>query len=321
MKGNAYVQKNTFGNNITVRKRGSLRTDLIKNKWLYIMFLLPLIWYLIFAYLPMFGIAIAFQNFNLYKGFFHSSWVGFHNFIRFFNDPYCLRLIRNTVLLSVYGMLWGFPIPILIALAFNEMKNGIFKKTTQTISYLPHFISAVIVCSMAVNFLSPSSGLINAIRGLFGFGSIYYLQDPKCFRTILISMGIWQGSGFSAILYLAAIAGIPVDQYEAAIVDGANKMQQIWHVTLPGMLPTIVIMLIMNVGSILSVGYDRIILMYNPYIYETADVLSTYVYRLGLQSNQYSYAEAITMFQNIIGFVLVFFTNKLCRKLNDTSLW
>lgn len=302
-------------------KKHAFMKELVRNKWLYIMFAPPLIWFLVFCYLPMFGMVISFQNFNIYKGFFNSDWVGWHNFIRFFNDPYFYRLLRNTVLVSVYGILWGFPIPILMALAFNEIRRKIFKKVSQTVSYLPYFISTVVICSMAVNFLSPSTGLINGFRQMLGFKSIYFLQEPKYFRTILIFMGIWQGSGFNAILYMAAIAGIPMDQYEAAIIDGASRRQQAWYVTLPGMLPTIVIMLIINVGSIFNVGYERIILLYNPFIYETADVLSTYVYRLGLQSNQYSYAEAIMMFQNVIGFLLVALTNKLCKKLNDTALW
>jgi ABC-type polysaccharide transport system, permease component len=295
--------------------------DFSQNRWLYIMFLPVLIWFIVFAYIPMGGIVIAFQNYNIFSGVFNSPWVGFENFKRFFSDPYFFRLLRNTILLNVYGLLWGFPVPILLALAFNEVKNKHFRKLAQTISYLPYFISTVVVVSMALQFLSPSTGIINIVLNKLGFKSVYFMQHPEYFRTILITMGIWAGSGFSAILYIAALAGVPQEQYEAAVIDGANRRQQMRYITLPALIPTIIIMLILNLGSLLSVGYERIILMYNPYIYETADVLNTYVYRLGIMGTDYSFAQAISLFQNGIGFFLVYIANKISLKLNETSLW
>ncbi len=304
-------------------KKNSILQDLVKNKWLYIMFLPVFIWYIVFSYAPMGGMVIAFQKYNIYKGLMHSPFVGFENFQRFFQDPYFFRLLRNTILLNLYGLLWGFPIPIIMALAFNEIHSKYFKSLTQTISYLPYFISTVVVVSIAVQFLSPTTGLINILLNKLGLDSVYFLQHPEYFRTILITMGIWQGSGFNAIIYMAALTSIPAEHYEAAIVDGATKGQQLRHVTLPGLVPTIVIMLIINLGSLLTVGHERIILMYNPLIYETADVLNTYIYRLGFgdQYTDFSYGQAISLFQNVIGFLLVYFSNKISVKLNETSLW
>jgi len=302
-------------------KPGSIYREFIMNRWLYIMFLPPLIWFVIFVYWPMYGILIAFKNYNIVTGFANSPWVGIRYFEQFFSDPYFWRLLRNTLLINVYGLLWGFPVPILLALAFNELRNRKVKKVTQTISYLPYFISTVVVCGIVVKFLSPSTGVINAILQRLGFDSIYFLQKPEYFRTILISMGIWQSAGFNTIIYMATISGINTELYESAIVDGANRRQQAWYITLPGMLPTIVIMLILNLGQLLMVGHERIILLYNPMIYSTADVFNTYVYRRGLLEAEYSYAAAVSLFQCCLGFLLVYVSNRICRRLNETSLW
>ncbi|MCR5755331.1 MAG: ABC transporter permease subunit [Acetatifactor sp.] len=305
----------------SMKKTGRIKTELHKNKYLYLMFLPVFVWYILFAYVPMGGMIIAFQKFDIVKGMMNSKWLGFENFRTLFKDPYFFRLLKNTLSINVFGLIFGFPLPIILAIAFNEIRLKRFKKVTQTISYLPHFISSVVVMSMVIQFLSPDGGLVNGFLNLLGKESIYFLQIPKYFKTIFISTGIWQGTGFSAILYMAALAGIPKEQYEAATVDGAGKFKQMLYITLPNLAPTIVIMLLINLGSILNVGHERIILLYNPAIYETADVFNSYVYREGIMGRRYSYAQAVTLFQNLVGFFLVFSANKVTRKLDGTTLW
>jgi putative aldouronate transport system permease protein len=284
-------------------------------------FLPVLVWYILFCYVPMYGIVIAFKDYNLFTGIAASPWVGFKHFQQFFESMFFGRLVRNTFLISFYGLIFGFPAPILLALFFNELKNGLFKKVVQTISYLPHFISTVIIVSMFVSFLSPNGGLVNNLITTFGGKSIYFLGDPKYFRTIYTVMGIWQGVGWGTIIYLAALGGINTELYEAAIIDGCNRFKQTIHVTLPGIASTIVIMLIFRVGALLSVGSESIILMYNPAIYETADVISTYVYRRGLIEAQYSFGAAVGLFNAVIGIALISITNALAKRYSETSLW
>ncbi|WP_231885229.1 ABC transporter permease [Paenibacillus elgii] len=309
--------------NASGKKPGILewKTDLIKNKWLYLLFVPTLVWYLLFAYWPMFGLVIAFEKLNVVKGVFGSQWVGFKNFQEIFSDPYFAQILKNTFLLNLYSLLFGFPVPILLALCFNEIRSVLFKKVAQTISYLPYFISSVIVCGLAITFLSPSTGVVNAFLGMLGFESIYFLQDPKYFRTIYVVIGIWQGAGFSAIIYFAALSGISPELYEAAKIDGANRWKQLRYITFPSLVPTILIMLILSLGNMLNADFEKILLLYNPTTYETADVLNTYVYRQGLLNSNYSYATAIGLFQGFVGFVLVFGANWLSKKANGTSLW
>ncbi|MFD0958397.1 ABC transporter permease [Paenibacillus chungangensis] len=285
------------------------------------MFIPVLIWYVLFAYWPMYGLIISFQKYNIVKGISGSTWVGLKHFIDFFNDPFFARLMWNTILLNVYGLLFGFPIPILLALAFNEIRNMVFKRITQTISYLPYFISTVVVAGIALTFLSPTMGLINVLIEKLGLESIHFFQEPQWFRTIYTSLGIWQSAGFSAIIYFAALSGISPELYEAARIDGANRFSQLRWITLPGIMPTIVIMFILNLGSMLGADFQKIILLYNPTIYETADVLNTYVYRKGLIDFNYGFATAVGLFQGIVGFMLVYAANWISRKVNDTSLW
>lgn len=303
-----------------LKKMKKCKVELKTNIWLYMMFLPVFIWYLLFSYLPMGGMVIAFQKYDIVKGILHSPWIGFRNFKLLFDDPYFFRLFRNTLLMNVYGLLFGFPLPIILAIAFNEIRRKKFKKITQTISYLPYFISSVVVMSMVIQFVS-TTGLVNVFLNHLGIKSIHFLQEARYFRTIFISTGIWQGTGFAAIIYMAALAGISNDQYEAATVDGAGKFQKMLYITLPGLAPTIVIMLLINLGSILNVGHERIILLYNPSIYETADVFNSYIYREGILNRRYSYAQAMTIFQNVVGFVLVYTANKVTRKLDGTTLW
>ena len=303
-----------------LKKLKNCRAEVSANKWLYLMFLPVFIWFILFAYLPMGGMVISFQKYNIVKGISKSAWVGLQNFETLFKDPYFFRLLKNTLLINVYGLLFGFPLPIILAIAFNEIRRKKFKKIAQTISYLPYFMSSVVVISMVIQFMSPT-GLVNMFLNKLGIESIYFLQIPEYFRTIFISTGIWQGTGFAAIIYMAALAGISEDQYEAATVDGAGKFQKMLYITLPGLAPTIVIMLLINLGSILNVGHERIILLYNPVIYQTADVFNSYIYREGILGRRYSYAQALSMFQNIVGFALVYTANKVTRKLDGTSLW
>lgn len=302
-------------------KKMSVWAKMYKSRYAYMLFLPVLAWYILFCYVPMYGIVIAFKDYNLFTGIADSPWVGFKHFQQFFESMFFGRLVRNTFLISFYGLIFGFPAPILLAILFNELKNGLFKKVVQTISYLPHFISTVIIVSMFVSFLSPNGGLINNLIMAFGGKPIYFLGDPKYFRTIYTVMGIWQGVGWGTIIYLAALAGINTELYEAAIIDGCNRFKQTIHVTLPGIVSTIIIMLIFRVGALLSVGSESIILMYNPAIYETADVISTYVYRRGLIEAQYSFGAAVGLFNAVIGIVLISITNALAKRYSETSLW
>ncbi|GIP34669.1 sugar ABC transporter permease [Paenibacillus sp. J2TS4] len=299
----------------------SWKTDLRKNKWLYLLFLPVFIWYVLFAYWPMYGLVISFQDYNIVKGIAGSDWAGFKHFKDFFNDPYFFRLIRNTFLLNFYGLLFGFPVPILLALMFNEIRSLWLRKLSQTISYLPHFISTVVVAGMALTFLSPSSGIINVLINKLGWESIHFFQEPEWFRTIYVGLGIWQSAGFSAIIYFAALSGISPELYEAARMDGANRWNQMRYITLPGLVPTIVILLILNIGGMLGADFQKIILLYNSTIYETADVLNTYVYRKGLLDYNFGFATTVGLFQGIVGFVLVYMANWISRKVNETSLW
>jgi putative aldouronate transport system permease protein len=243
------------------------------------------------------------------------------NFLKFFQGPYFARTFMNTVILGFYTILFGFPSPIILALLLNEIRNNIFKKVTQTLTYLPYFISTVVVAGLVINFLSPSSGLLNLVIEKMGGTKIYFLTKPEYFRPIYIFMELWKTTGFSAIIYIAAISHIDTELYEAAIIDGAGRWKQTLHVTLPGIMNTVVIMLILSIGGILNVSYESIILLYQPATYETADVISTYVYRAGLTNAQYGYATAVGLFNSAVGFVLVFGANYFSKKISETSIW
>lgn len=292
-----------------------------RDHFLYLMLVPFLAWYIIFQYIPMYGLQVAFKDYSLYRGVADSPWVGWKHFEVFFNSPYFFRTLKNTVLISLYSLLFAFPAPIILALMLNEVKNFIFKRTVQTLTYLPHFISVVIIAGIVTNFLSPSSGLINLLLEKLGLAKIYFLTVPEYFRTIFISMNIWKGVGFSAIIYIAALSGINPELYEAAKIDGANKWKQIWNVTLPGILPTIMILLILEIGKLLDVGYEAIILLYQPVTYETADVISTYVYRSGIVEGRYDMATAVGLFNSLVGLMLVFIANRLSKKFTGNGIW
>ena len=304
-----------------VNQQNQVWRKLKKSRWLYLMFLPVLLYYAIFKYAPMFGIVIAFKDYNAFIGVTDSPWVGLKHFRNFFNSIYAGRLIRNTFLISFYGLIFGFPAPILLAILMNELKDGFFKKSVQTISYLPHFVSTVIICGMYANFLSPSTGLINNIIEILGGTRTYFLNDPQYFRRLYILMGIWQGVGWGSIIYLAALTNIDVELYEACVIDGGGRIMQTLHITLPGIAPTIVIMLIMRIGNLLSVGSESILLLYVPATYETADVISTYVYRRGLVEADYSFSTAVGLFNSLVALVLITMANTISKRVGETSLW
>ena len=297
--------------------------DFQKNKAVYFMFLPVVVFYLIFHYYPMSGIILAFKDFKPVLGIWGSPFTGdygFEHFLAFFGSSFFGRTITNTILISLYQLIFGFPMPIILALMLNELRSPKFKKVMQTITYFPHFISTVVVCGMLTDFCL-SDGLFNQITGFFGVPSVSMLSEPKLFRTIYVASGIWQSMGWDSIIYLAAIAGIDTQLYEAASLDGAGRFKKIWHITLPGIKGTVVILFIMAIGKMMSVGSEKILLLYNPSTYKTADVISTYVYRKGLLDQDYSYSTAVNLFNSVINFALVFCANALSRKLTETSLF
>ncbi len=298
----------------------SFINDIRKNKGLYIILIPVLAFFIIFAYLPMFGLIMAFEDYTPKGGFFGSKFVGFKHFIDFFSSVYFGRLIRNTLLISVLNLIFGFPAPIIFALLLNEVGNKAFKKTIQTVSYLPYFISLVIVCGLVADFTA-SDGPITELIVSLGGKRMNYLGQPEYFRPIYILSDMWQGIGFSSIIYLAALSGIDQELYEAAQLDGAGKIRQLIHITLPGISTTIITLLILRMGTMFAVGYEKIILLYSTNTYETADVISSYVYRKGLQEFNYSYSAAVGLFNSIINTVLLVISNALSRKFTETSLF
>jgi putative aldouronate transport system permease protein len=294
----------------------------VRDDWqLYALALPMLLWFLVFLYKPMYGLVIAFQDFSPFRGISGSPWVGLENFHTLFTNDLFLRAFSNTLIISFLGLIFAFPVPILLALMFNEVQNAAAKRFAQTVVYLPHFISVVIVAGIVVNMLSPSTGIVNLILSKLGFDRIYFLTQPEWFRTIFIGSNVWKEAGFESIVYLAAIAGISPTLYESARVDGASRWQMMWRITLPCILPTIVIMLIIRVGNLVEVSFEYIILLYQPATYETADVVSTFIYRTGLQGTQYDVATAAGLFNAVIAFILVFAANRISRKVSSTSLW
>jgi putative aldouronate transport system permease protein len=296
------------------------KKDFNLNKSLYIMVIPVLLFYILFHYKPMYGVIIAFKNFSPVKGIMGSDWVGVKHFIDFVSSMYFIRTLKNTLVINVVNLIFGFPAPIILALLVNELKNKYFSKIVQTISYLPHFISLVVVCGMIIDF-TRDTGIINDIIALFGGERVTLLSNPKYFVPVFVGSDIWQGLGWGSIIYLAALAGIDQELYEAACVDGAGKWKQTLHITLPGILPTIVILLVLRIGNMLNVGFEKIILLYSPVTYETADVISSYVYRKGLQEFNFSFSAAVGLFNSIVNFILLISANKMSKKFNDSSLW
>jgi len=302
-------------------KSNNVWKNISKNYELYIFILPAFLYFIIFHYAPMYGIQIAFKNFIATKGMFGSPWVGLKHFRYFFQSYYFGLLLKNTIGISLYSLAVGFPIPIILALLLNELKSTRFKKLVQNVTYAPHFISTVVMVGMIVAFLSPRSGIINQVIKAFGGEPIYFMSKASMFKNIYVWSGVWQGAGWGSIIYLAALSGIDTQLHEAAIVDGATRFQRITYINIPGIMPTMIILLILNCGSIMNVGFEKVFLMQNSLNMESSDVIATYVYRSGLLNAQYSFSSAVGLFNSVINFTLLILVNKISRSINKTSLW
>jgi putative aldouronate transport system permease protein len=283
--------------------------------------LIPLAYFIIFKYFPMYGVVIAFKDFKLGRGIFGSDWVGLYHFKNLFQSANFYRILRNTLLLNLYALVFGFPVPIIIAIFLNEIRQLTFKRITQGVLYLPHFISWVVLAGIFIQMLSPSTGIINIVLKALGITPIYFMADPFWWTAMFVVSGIWQGAGWGSIIYLAAISNIDPELYEAARIDGASKMRQVWNITLPCISSTIAIMLIMRMGSMIDVGFEHIYNLQNPAVYDVADVISTYVYRIGIQGAQFSYTTAVGLFQSVVALILVITTNRIAKAMGESGLW
>ncbi|WDH84762.1 ABC transporter permease [Paenibacillus urinalis] len=302
------------------KQRSSLRSW-TRNWELYLLFLPVLAYFIIFHYIPMYGVQIAFKDFIANKGIIGSPWVGFEHFERFFDSFYFWRIIKNTLGIGIYELVVGFPIPIILALMIHELRTGKFRKFVQTVTYMPHFLSTIVMVGMIMMFLSPASGLINVVISLFGGEPISFMTEPGWFKSIYVWSGVWQTMGWSSIIYIAALAGIDPQLHEAARVDGASRLRRIWHINLPGIAPTIIVLLILNMGSILGVGFEKVFLMQNDLNMESSDVISTNVYRSGILGAQYSFSAAVGLFNSVVNFIMLLTVNRIARKVSSSSLW
>lgn len=302
--------------------RRSTVLDSVRRDRVYLLLLLPaVIHYLLFRYAPMFGIAVSFMDYNLFKGVWGSEWVGFKHYIAFFNSPDAWNIIRNNLMLGLYKLIFMFPAPIVLAILFHEMRWKKYKRFVQTVSYMPFFLSSVVVSSILIMLLSPSTGWVNKALRSLGFKPIYFLQESEWFRTIFIASDIWQMAGYGTIIFLAAMAAIDPQLYEAAKMDGAGRWKQTLHVTLPGIVPAIVIMFILAMGGMLEIGFDKAFLLGNPANMDTADIISTYVYRIGILGGSFSYAAAIDLTMAVVSLLFIYTANRVSRKVGETSLW
>ena len=297
-----------------------LKTNANRHPLVYVMLAIVMVYFVLFCYWPMYGNIIAFQNYKPVRGILRSSFVGLKNFQKFFSNFYFYRLLRNTLIISGLNLLFGFPFPIVFAILLNEVRNQKCKKIVQTITYLPHFITTVVICSMITQFTN-STGFITTIVNSMGVHEGSLIGDPSSFRSIYVISDIWQSFGWNSIIYIAAISGINPDLYEAAAIDGANRAQRMWHVTVPGMRETIVIMLIMACGRLMNVGWEKAFLLQSEATYETSDIISTFVYRKGFVENDYSYSAAVNIFNSVINLILLTAANKICNKLSGSGLW
>ncbi|MGF9696851.1 ABC transporter permease subunit [Paenibacillus sp. MABNR03] len=293
-----------------------------RRHWqLYLLMIPPVAYFLIFKYVPMVNAVLAFKDYNVIKGIWGSPWVGTKYFELLFQNPAFATLIKNTLYISFYSLVVGFPVPILLALALNEVKNARFKKTVQMVTYAPYFISTVVMVSIIMLFLSPRLGIVNTIAGALGFEAVNFLGEPGLFRSIYVFSDVWQSMGYSAVIYLAALAGIDPSLYEAAKVDGANRFQKMLNIDLPGLLPAAVIILILSVGNIMAVGFEKIYLLQNPLNLSASEIISTYVYKMGLLNANYSFATAVGLFNSLINLILLLIVNAAAKRLSNTSLW
>ncbi|WP_226393186.1 ABC transporter permease [Ructibacterium gallinarum] len=308
------------GNKVSFWKKSGLY-GYWKYKYLSLMFIPVVVFYIIFCYVPMYGVIIAFKDYNFAKGIIGSSWIGFENFERMFHSESFVQVFTNTLLISLYKLITGFPAPIIFALLLNELWNRKFKKVVQTISYLPYFLSWVVLGGMFMQLLSPSSGPINAVLKSMGIQPIFFLADVKWFRSVLVVTSLWKGVGWGSIIYLAALTGIDPELYEAAIMDGAGKWKQVLHITIPSLIPVMTIMFIFAVGGVINDDFDQIFNLYNEAVYSVGDVISTYNYRVGLISNEYGYSTAVGLFKNIIAIVLLAAANYITKRFSEYGIW
>lgn len=294
----------------------------LKSKWqLLLMFSIPLLWYIIFCYVPMYGIQLAFRDYNPRMGYLESPFVGLKYFKQFFSSYYWKDIMWNTVSISLYSILLGFPVPIILAVIINELPGQKFKKILQNITYIPHFISIVVLCGMLYLFLSPQYGVLNSLLGVFGIGPIGFLESSKYFKGVYVLSEIWQESGWSSIIYIAALAGVDPALYEAATIDGAGRFKRIWHISLPGITPTIVTLLILRIGQVMSIGFEKAYLLQNDLNMQSSEIISTLVYKQGILLGNVGYATAVGLMNSLINLTLIILANKVCKKLFDASLW
>ena len=302
----------------------NVKRQVKKEKTFLLLLVLPVIYFIIFRYIPIYGIQLAFKEYNWKLGVTRSPWAdkyGLYYFIAFFRNPDCLKIFRNTILLNLYGLIFAFPIPIIVALLLNECPLRAYKKAVQTISYMPHFISTAAIVGLAAVMLSPQSGIVNRVLARIGIKPVYFLLMPQWFRPIYIGTGIWQNAGFGAIIYLAALAGINEELYEAAIADGASRFRRIWHISLPGIRHVVVILLILQIGSFMSVGFDKAFLLQNGGNMDVSEIIATYVYKVGILTGKFSYGTAVGFFNNVINFLLLLVVNRISRAATEVSLW
>lgn len=303
-------------------QKGGRALKILKSKWqLIAMISIPVIWYIIFCYVPMYGIQIAFKNYNPQLGYLKSPFVGFRYFEQFFSSYYCFDVIWNTLSISLYTLLIGFPAPILLAIIINELPVNKLKKAVQNITYIPHFISVVVLCGMLYLFLSPQYGIINHFLSLAGIGPIGFLESNKYFKSVYVLSEVWQESGWSSIIYIAALGGIDPCLYEAATIDGASRLRRLWHVSLPGITPTIITLLILRIGQLMSVGFEKALLLQNDLNMQSSEIISTLVYKNGILRGEFSYATSVGLMNSVINLILIVIANKLCKKFFETSLW
>ncbi|MBQ4110327.1 MAG: sugar ABC transporter permease [Clostridia bacterium] len=294
---------------------------ILEYKQLYFLLLPAVIYIAIFCYQPMYGLVMAFKNFSPLDGIWGSPWAGLNHFQRFVTSPVFFDILKNTLTLSIYSLVAGFPLPIVLAFALHYTRNKYFKKTVQTITYAPHFLSVVVICSLCLILFSPRTGIVNTAIEKLGNERIFFMAEPKYFKHIYVWSGIWQNCGWNSIIYMAALAGIDQSIHESAMIDGANQLQRMWYIDFMGILPTIVVLLILNTGSIMSVGYEKVLLLQNSLNAEASEVISTYVYKKGVVGGEYSFSTAVGLFNSLINFILLFSVNMISRKLNDVSLW
>ncbi|TDF98932.1 sugar ABC transporter permease [Paenibacillus piri] len=307
-----------------LKKERMLRLKQMRHDYqLYVIIFLPLLWLIIFHYIPMFGVQLAFKNFRILDGIWGSPWIGMDHFVKFFNSPQFVRVVGNTIIISLYELIAGFPLPIILALALNATLRTKFKQTVQFVTYMPFFISTVVMVGMILQFLNPRIGIVNTGIGLLGIAPVNFMGDPEWFKSIYVWSGIWQTTGWGTIIYLAALSGISQEVHEAATIDGASRFQRIRHVDLPGIMPTIVTLLILHAGSIMGIGFEKIFLMQNPLNIASSEVISTYVYSVSLASSapNYAYATAIGLFNSVVNMILILIVNQIAKKVGETSLW